>query len=66
VIFEADSHLKQIEGFNGCVSLIRMNIPASVKVICNRAFSGCSGLREVIFEAAVTSAEWMDSMTVFH
>jgi hypothetical protein len=51
VLFEAGSHLRDIEGFQGCGSLIRIDIPASVEVIGSLAFFGCSGLKEVRFEA---------------
>jgi hypothetical protein len=51
VIFEAGSHLRDIEGFTSCGSLIRIDIPASVESIESSTFSGCSGLNEMIFEA---------------
>jgi hypothetical protein len=51
VLFEAGSHLRRIEGFQFYRSLIRIDIPASVRLIESSAFSGWSGLKEVIFEA---------------
>jgi hypothetical protein len=51
VIFEAGRHLIKIEGFQGCLSLLRMGIPASVEFIRLMTFSECSGPKEVIFEA---------------
>jgi hypothetical protein len=50
VIFTTDSRLKRIDGFGGCTSLSRIEIPTSVEEIGSGAFSGCSGLGEVTFE----------------
>jgi hypothetical protein len=45
------AHLRKIDGFEECGSLSRLEIPASIEAIGPSAFSGCSGLREVVFEA---------------
>jgi hypothetical protein len=51
VIFETNSHLRRIDGFQFCGSVIGIDIPASIELIDSLAFSGCSGLKDVIFEA---------------
>jgi len=38
------------DAFNNCTSLTRLRIPASIRKIWWRAFSGCTELEEVIFE----------------
>jgi hypothetical protein len=49
VIFEADSHLREIAGFDFCPSLSRMVLPPSLQSITPWAFRGCPGPRVVQF-----------------
>jgi hypothetical protein len=49
VLFAGDSRLKVIDGFQGCTSLRRVEIPASVEEIKSRSFFGCTALTEVTF-----------------
>jgi hypothetical protein len=54
VIFESDSHLTRIngfQGFQGCSTIPRILIPSSVEGIDSGAFSRCTSLVEVIFES---------------
>ena len=64
VTFEKNSHLKSIEGggygnvtthyeygaFHDCVSLVSIEIPASVEIIGQAAFKNCISLTSVTFE----------------
>jgi hypothetical protein len=51
VFFEASCRLRELDGFQGCTCLSRVQIPASVEDIGYLVFSGCSGLHEVAFAA---------------
>jgi hypothetical protein len=50
-MFATGSRLRMINGFMGCGSLCRIEIPASVKEISKSAFCECTALMEVIFPA---------------
>jgi hypothetical protein len=68
VTFEAGSDLREIYGFDGCALLIWIDISTSVEVIRNSStFSGeYSGLKEMIFERAITSDKSGDSRAARH
>jgi hypothetical protein len=51
VIFAVGGCLRMIDGFGECLSLCRVEIPASVEKIESKAFAGCTSLTEVIFAA---------------
>jgi hypothetical protein len=51
VIYEANSHLREIDGFWDCSALSRFVIPSSVEKIAMSAFFRCAQFQEVIFEA---------------
>ena len=42
--------LTRIDGFEGCVSLEEITIPASVDVLASGAFKGCSNLKTIIIK----------------
>jgi hypothetical protein len=51
IIFSSRNNLKEIHGFENCVSLCRIEIPSSVKLIGQGGFSGCTSFHEVIFSS---------------
>jgi hypothetical protein len=51
VVFSSDSHVKQIDGFQGYRSLCRIRFSSSVKEIMTYGFQGCIALNEVIFSS---------------
>jgi hypothetical protein len=51
VIFSSESQLREIDGFQHCTSLCRIEIPPSVETIKKSGFHGCTSLIEVIFSS---------------
>jgi hypothetical protein len=47
IAFAMDGELREIDGFNSCGNILKIEIPGSVEII--RCFSKCKSLREVIF-----------------
>jgi hypothetical protein len=43
--------LREIDGFSGCKSLCRIEIPWSVEVINFYVFQGCTSLNEIVFSS---------------
>jgi hypothetical protein len=51
IIFASTNNLREIHGFEKCVSLRRIEIPSSVEVIGEYGFSECTSLNEVLFSS---------------
>jgi hypothetical protein len=51
VTFSSQSLLREIDGFQHCISLLRIGIPSSVEQITEHGFRGCTSLVEVIFSS---------------
>jgi hypothetical protein len=49
VVFGAESHLREIRGFQRCSRLSQIAIPSSVETIGTVAFKDCLGIRVVVF-----------------
>jgi hypothetical protein len=49
VIFSSNCHLREIDGFQKCISLCRIEIPASVELIGDLGFFQCTSLTEIFF-----------------
>jgi hypothetical protein len=47
VIFSSDSQLQELNGFQRCAALCRVEVPASVEII--KGFYECDSLRELRF-----------------
>jgi hypothetical protein len=52
VLFEPGIHLREVCGFLDSKSHSRIDIPASVEVLCREAFQGCTAQKEVIFRGS--------------
>jgi hypothetical protein len=66
VTFASNSRCRMIDGFAGFCSLRRIMIPRSVEIIRCQGFSGCTSLREVIFEQKVISSPSRDFRNARH
>jgi hypothetical protein len=53
IVFSPQNNLRQIQGFEKCVSLPRTEIPSSVETITEYGFSGCISLNEIIFSSHI-------------
>jgi hypothetical protein len=51
VVFRQNCHVREIDGFQCCGSLNRIEIPTSIVVIGMQGFYNCKSLREIIFSS---------------
>jgi hypothetical protein len=51
VIFSSTSHLREIRGFQECISLSRIEIPSSGELIDYSGFHRCTSLKEIFFSS---------------
>jgi hypothetical protein len=51
ILFESDSHLREIAGFHDCTSLCRIELPSSVEIISPFSFGNCTSLNDLIFSS---------------
>jgi hypothetical protein len=51
IVFSGQTRLKEISGFQKCVSLSRIEIPSSVVIIENNSFRGCTSLNNIVFSS---------------
>jgi hypothetical protein len=57
VTLVTDSHIREVDGFENCESIRRIDIPASAEIIGYMAFGKCRLVTEVIFIADSSISE---------